>query len=125
MPFRRRLLMYAIGLVIGGALAWWSFGERLTNSAWTPRERIKLRVASTLVRSAPGAAAALEQRDLDLATVRGAVQAATVDLSRTRRSGDSLFYTLLAPMGADTVTLVVQVFGDHRRDSTATLIGLH
>ncbi|NUQ16482.1 MAG: hypothetical protein HUU33_14315, partial [Flavobacteriales bacterium] len=57
MTLSRRLLLFAVGLLIGGALAWWSFGERLTNAAWTPRERIKLRVAATLVRSTATAGA--------------------------------------------------------------------
>lgn len=122
MTLTRRLLLYAIGLLIGGGLAWWSFGERLTNAAWTPRERIKLRVAATLVRSTDRAGAALAAHGLDLAGVRQAVPHSEVLLPRTRRSGDSLFYTLRTPVGRDTLTLEVQVFEDHRRDSTATLV---
>ncbi|MCC6399687.1 MAG: hypothetical protein IT227_02910 [Flavobacteriales bacterium] len=122
MTLTRRLLLYAVGLLIGGGLAWWSFGERLTNAAWTPRERIKLRVAATLVRSTPEAGAGLQARGLDLDAVRRAIPRSEVLLPRTRRSGDSLFYTLRTPMDPDTLTLEVQVFEDHRRDSTATLV---
>ena len=70
MTLTRRLLLYAVGLLIGGGLAWWSFGERLTNAAWTPRERIKLRVAATLVRGTPESLAGLQARGLDLDAVR-------------------------------------------------------
>ncbi|MBL8009039.1 MAG: hypothetical protein JNJ64_00410 [Flavobacteriales bacterium] len=122
MTLTRRLLLYAVGLLIGGGLAWWSFGERLTNAAWTPRERIKLRVAATLVRGTPESLAGLQARGLDLDAVRRAIPRSEVLLPRTRRSGDSLFYTLRTPMDPDTLTLEVQVFEDHRRDSTATLV---
>ncbi|MBK7271594.1 MAG: hypothetical protein IPI07_19520 [Flavobacteriales bacterium] len=114
--------MYACRTFIGGAAAYFAFGDRLLNASWTPKERIKLRIAQTLTKATPSAAAALSAAGLTLEELRTSVPQAEVILAETRRSGDSLFYQLRAQPAAKPLLLTVQVFEDHRRDSSATLM---
>ncbi|MBP6391997.1 MAG: hypothetical protein KA175_13285 [Flavobacteriales bacterium] len=122
MDIKRRFALYGVGLLIGGAAAYFAFGDRLLNASWTPKERIKLRIAQTLTKATPSAAAALSATGLTLEELRTSVPQAEVILTETRRSGDSLFYQLRAQPAAKPLLLTVQVFEDHRRDSSATLM---
>lgn len=122
MNLSRRIVLFGMGLVIGGVSAYFIFGQRLMNAGWTPKERIKLRIAQTLTKATPAAAADLNAQRLTLETLRASVPQADVVLAETRRSGDSLFYQLQADAGSKPLLLTVQVFEDHRRDSTATLM---
>ncbi|MCB0787427.1 MAG: hypothetical protein KDB88_07095 [Flavobacteriales bacterium] len=121
MDLRRRIQLYLIGLVIGGALAYLFYGDRLTNAGWTPKERIKLRLGTTLVKASPVAASYLRDHGMPLDSVRLAMREAEVRLKDTRRSGDSLFYEVRVPLQGRPTSMTILVFEDHRRDSTATL----
>lgn len=124
MDLKRRLQLYLIGLVIGGTAAYFIFGERLTNSAWTPERKVKQRLRSTLVTASSGAMAQLAQWPADLATVRLSLDSADVDLGTTRRTDDSIFYAVSARVAGRPAQLTIGVLRDFDRDSTATLMDL-
>jgi hypothetical protein len=124
MDFGRRLRLFLFGLIIGSVLAWFFLGDRLTNTAWTPEARIKQRLTATLVKATPAAQAQLNAWPADLPTVRNAIPGSEVILSRTRRNGDSLFYSIDAEIGGRAAQLVVMVFEPYEIDSTATLLSL-
>lgn len=121
MDLKRRLQLYLVGLIIGGVAAYFFYGERLTTSAWTPQEKIKQRLRSTLIQAAPEAEVQLQERSIDLATVRAALNGASVDLKDTKRSGDSLYYAVDTKLQDRDVRLIVVGLRDFDRDSTATL----
>lgn len=125
MDLSRRLKLYLIGLVIGGVMAFAFYGERLTTSAWTPKERVKLRLSSTLLYATPEAEAAMRAWPCDLEAVRAAIPAAEVRLGETERRADSIFYALDAVVDGRPGRLVVLGHRDIDRDSTATLWRLH
>lgn len=122
MDLKRRLQLYLIGLIIGGVVAYFFYGERLTNSAWTPSEKIKQRLRSTLVKASPEAEQQLNARSLQLSDVRNSLKEANVELGNTKRSGDSLFYTVETKLHGREARLIVVGLRDFDRDSTATLI---
>jgi len=122
MDIKRRFALYGVGVLIGGAAAYFTFGNRLLNASWTPKERIKLRITQTLTKATPAAADALSAEGLTLEQLRSSVPQAEVILAETRRSGDSLFYQLRAQLSNKSLLLTVQVFEDHRKDSSATLM---
>lgn len=124
MDFSRRLRLYLFGLIIGGVLAWLFYGERLLNAGWTPEARIKKRIAATLMRTSDEGAEALRQRSISLADVKASIPDAEVILKETRRQGDSILYSLHASIKAEPTHLIVLVYEDYDRDSTATLIRL-
>ncbi|MBX2972898.1 MAG: hypothetical protein KF797_07340 [Flavobacteriales bacterium] len=121
MDLKRRLQLYLVGLIIGGVAAYFFYGERLTNSAWTPQEKIKQRLRSTLIQAAPEAEAQLQERSIDLATVRASLDKADVDLKDTKRTDDSLYYAVDTKLQGRDVRLIVVGLRDFDRDSTATL----
>ncbi|TXI75687.1 MAG: hypothetical protein E6Q44_16910 [Flavobacteriales bacterium] len=121
MDLKRRLQLYLVGLVIGGVAAYFFYGDRLTNAAWTPEEKIKQRLRSTLIQAAPEAQRALQERALQLADVRAAVDRATIDLGRTVRTSDTLYYAVDTDLKGENVRLIVVGLRDFDRDSTATL----
>lgn len=122
MEFGRRLKLYLFGLIIGGVLAWLLYGERLLNSGWTPEARIKERIAATLLRTSDEGAKAMRRRSISLADVKTSIPGAEVILKETRRKGDSIIYSLDATIRAEAARLVVLVYEDYDRDSTATLL---
>jgi hypothetical protein len=121
MDLKRRLKLYAIGLLIGGALSWVFFKQRLTNTAWMPEDRIKLRLESTLVKARPESEAQMAQWPTRIDSVRAAVKSGEVLFKETRRSGDSLYYSIHASVAGKPALLTVSVLRDYRSDSTATL----
>lgn len=121
MDLKRRLQLYLVGLIIGGIAAYFFYGERLTNSAWTPQEKIKQRLRSTLIKASPEAEADLQARTLDLGQVRASLDKATIDLKNTKRTEDSLYYAVDTELKDRKVRLIVVGLRDFDRDSTATL----
>ncbi len=122
--FRRRLLRYLIGVSIGLGLSFLFLGDRLGNMKWTPKARIKQRLEATLVRATPAATAAMQQRSITLEQVRASIPDAQVDMGATRRSADSIWYTLRAEPGGVPAQLVIVGLRNFDRDTTATLWSL-
>ncbi len=121
MDLKRRLQLYLVGLLIGGLLSWLFFKQRLTNTAWMPEDRIKLRLESTLTKARPQAAEQMAQWPTVIDSVRAAVKGGEVRFKETRRSGDSLYYSITATIAHRPALLTVAVLRDYRSDSTATL----
>ncbi len=121
MDLKRRLQLYLIGLILGGFMAWGFFGNRLSNTAWMPEDRIKLRLKSTLLKAHPTAEAQMAQWPTDLNAVRASIDSAEVLFNDTRRNGDSLYYSIQASVAGRKALLTVLALRDYRADSTATL----
>ncbi len=121
MDLTRRLQLYLVGLIIGGAVAYFIYGERLTNSAWTPEEKIKQRFRSTLIKATPEVELQLTGRGLQLGDVRAALDSASVDFSASRRTKDSIYYAVDTRLQGRDIRLTVVGLRDFDRDSTATL----
>lgn len=121
MDLKRRLQLYLVGLIIGGVAAYFFYGERLTNSAWTPQEKIKQRLRSTLIKTTPEAEGQLQSMAIDLGYVRSSLDKASVDLKATIRTDDSLYYAVDTKLQDQDVRLIVVGLRDFDRDSTATL----
>ena len=121
MDLKRRLQLYLVGLIIGGVAAYFFYGERLTNSAWTPQEKIKQRLRSTLIKAWPEAEQELNARAIDLGHVRAALDRASVSLQETKRTEDTLYYAVDTELKEQAVRLTVVGLRDFDRDSTATL----
>ena len=107
MDLKRRLQLYLVGLIIGGGAAYLMMGDRLTNSAWTPEEKVKQRLRSTLLRATADAERQLAVRALTLGDVRSSLDSASVDLSDTKRNGDSITYVLDTRLKGEDVRLSV------------------
>ena len=122
MDLKRRIQLYLVGLIIGGVVAYFFYGQRLTNSAWMPSEKIKQRLQSTLVKASPEAEQQLTARALQLSDVRTSLDAASVKTGDTKHSGDSLFYTVETILQGKPSRLIVVGLRDFDRDSTATLM---
>ena len=103
MDLQRRLTLYLFGLLIGGGMAYWIYGQRLTSGAWLPENKTKQRLESTLLRSTPAA-------DKDLATW-------PADL-------ESIYYALDGTVNGRDARFVIVGLRDFDRDSTATLWSL-
>lgn len=124
MDLQRRLTLYLLGLVIGGGLAYWFYGERLTTSAWLPEAKLKQRLRSTLVKATPAAQQAMEQQGLSIADIRVRMDSARIDLGASTRSADSIVYSVSAPFNGRQLRLRIATLRDFDRDSTATLVEL-
>lgn len=121
MDLKRRLQLYLIGLIIGGGAAYFMMGDRLTNGAWTPEQKIKQRLRSTLLSASPQAEQQLAQRAISLGDVRTSLDSASVQLSDTKHSGDSIYYTVDTRLKGQEARLTIVALRDFDRDSTATL----
>jgi hypothetical protein len=121
MPFRRRLLLYLFGVVIGLGLAWWFYGARLTSGAWLPEHKVKQRLRSTLIDARPLARAQLAAWPCSLADLRAAMDSADVDLPASRRTPDSIYYAVNARVRGRDAHLTIAVRRDFDTDSTAVL----
>lgn len=124
MDLQRRLTLYLFGLIIGGAAAYWFYGERLTSGAWMPEAKLKQRLASTLLKAAPSAQAQLDARSITLEQIRQRMDSARIDFSASRRGPDSLIYAVSAPFNGRELQLRISAMRDFDRDSTATLLEL-
>ncbi len=122
MDLRRRLTLYLFGLIIGGIAAYMMYGQRLTNGAWLPEQKVKLRLINTLVKATPAAQAELDARATDLQAVREALPKAEVRFGDSQRTDDSLIYAVDAIVGGQPTRLIIGALRDSDRDSTATLL---
>ena len=121
MPFRRRILLYLFGVVLGLGMAWWFFGGRLTSGAWLPEQRVLQRLRSTLIDARPAARDQMEAWPCLLSDLRAAMDGADVDLPGSRRTDDSIYYAVDARVKGRDARLVVAVLRDFDTDSTAVL----
>lgn len=124
MDFKRRLNLYLFGLVLGGILSYLIYGKRLTNTAWMPEARVKLRLHSTLLRTTPAAQTQLDGLHLTLATLRASLDSASVSFAQSRRTKDSLYYAVSGPVDGRMIAYTVATLRDYMVDSTATLIAV-
>lgn len=124
MDLGRRIKLYVFGVVLGGIVAWGIYGNRLSNTAWMPEERVKLRLRSTLIKATPNAEQELAQHGLDLAALRGALDSSTVDFKASRRTDDSLWYVVHARHDGVDYAYTCSALRDYVIDSTATLLEL-
>ncbi len=125
MTFKRRLLLFGFGLVLGCIVAWAFYGKRLENTDWMPNHRVKLRLQSTLVKATPVAEAQLEPMNLSLADLRKAVlDSCDINFSNSIRSKDSLVYYVYGTVKGQQVHYMAATLRDFRTDSTAALTGI-
>lgn len=124
MDLRRRLTLYLFGLIIGGGIAYWTYGERLTSGAWLPEAKVKSRLRSTLLKATPTAQLAMEAKDVDLEMLRASMDSARVDFGSSSRGKDSLIYAVRTRLRDRELMLRVSTMRDFDRDSTATLLEL-
>jgi hypothetical protein len=121
MSLQRRILLYALGLILGGFLAVRFYGDRLTNADWLPESRVKKRLSITLIDARPEARAQLQQWPAQLADLRRAMDGASIDIAASKRTPDSIYYRVHAAVNGRDALLVVAVLRDIDRDTTATL----
>lgn len=124
MTLGRRIRLFLIGIALGCVAAWFFFGERLTNSAWLPEDRIKLRLKTTLVKATPEGTADLAAWPTTLDSVRSSIARGEVILKETRRHGDSLTYTVDVVLAGRSARVQTVVLEDLRVDTLATLVAL-
>lgn len=124
MDLQRRLTLYLFGLLIGGGLAYWFYGQRLTTSAWLPDAKLKQRLRSTLVKTTPAAQRALAAEGVTLSDLRARMDSARIDLGASVRGADSIIYAVDAPFNGRRLQLRISALRDFDRDSTATLLEL-
>ena len=125
MTFTRRLTLFAFGTGLGCLLAWGIYGNRLNNTDWMPNYRVKLRLASTLIKATPEAEAQLAPLNLSLADLRKTViDSCDINFSDSQRSEDSLVYYVHGTVRGQQVQYMVSTFRDFRTDSTATLVSI-
>ncbi len=110
-----------IGIFLGGILAYRFYGDRLTNAGWLPEQKVKQRLASTLVAARPEARGALEGSGLQLSDLRTSMPNASVDLGKSRRTDDSIYYHVETDVQGGKAVMVIAVLRDFDRDTTATL----
>lgn len=122
MTFGRRLRLFMLGLGLGTLASFAIFGRSCTNTAWAPDARVRLRMKTTLIRATPQAQQALDALNLDLRTLRTAMDSLDVDFSRSRRTDDSLFYELSGPVNGRAMQLRIAALRDYAIDSTSTLL---
>lgn len=122
MDLKRRIKLFVIGLGMGTVAAYFIFGNRLGNTAWTPKARIKLRMRSTLVNATPEAHRSLDSLGLDLAALRGAMDSCEINFEQSRRTDDSLFYAMTAHVHGKNVSFTVAAMRNYEVDSTARLL---
>ncbi len=121
MPLRRRIFLYMIGVLIGGALAYSFYGERLVSAGWLPEQKIKQRLASTLIDARPPAREQLDGMQVQLADLRKMMPDASIDLKNSRRTDDSIYYRVDMTVADRPAEMIIAVLRDFDRDSTATL----
>jgi hypothetical protein len=122
MDLSRRIKLYVFGVVLGGIAAWLIYGKRLSNDAWTPESRVKLRLRTTLIRATPAAQDQLRTLGLDLSALRQALDSAEVDFKASRRTDDSLWYVVDTRADGHDYRYTCAALRDYVIDSTATVI---
>ena len=121
MDLKRRLQLYLVGLIIGGGMVYFIYGDRATNAAWTPESKLKQRLHSTLLQARPFAQDQLVDHALQLEEVRLAMPKASVDFGESRRTPDSIYYAVDATVKEKNFRFTIVGLRDFDRDSTATL----
>lgn len=124
MTLQRRLTLYLFGILLGSGVAYWFYGDRLTNSGWLPQEKIRQRLRSTLTNASPDAREAMAAWPVDLPAVRASMDSATIDLKASQRTDDSIHYVVYGHLAGRSVRYTVSVLRDFDRDTTATLRAL-
>lgn len=125
MTFTRRLTLFAFGTGLGCLIAWGIYGNRLNNTDWMPNYRVKLRLASTLIKATPEAEAQLVPLNLSLADLRNTViDSCDINFSDSQRSEDSLVYYVHGTVRGQQVQYMASTLRDFRTDSTATLVSI-
>ena len=121
MTLKRRIALYMVGILIGGGLAYMFYGERLTGADWLPDERVKKRLSATLIKSSPKARSQLQAWPAELSDLRQVMHEASIDLKGSRRTPDSIYYSVQAEVKGRQAQMVIVVLRDLDRDTTATL----
>lgn len=121
MSLQRRLTLYLFGLVIGGMMAYKYYGDRITNGKWLPENKVKQRLICTLIKASPEADQQLAQWSTDLNAVRLSLDTATLDLGASKRTPDSIYYSMRTTVAGRNAELTIAVLRDFDRDTTATL----
>lgn len=121
MDLQRRLMLYLFGLILGGGLAYWIYGERITNGAWLPEAKVKQRLRSTLLQATPQAQEQMAAWPVALDQVRLAMDSATLDLGKSVRTPDTIFYAIRTTVQGRAADLTIAVLRDFDSDTTATL----
>lgn len=121
MDLKQRIVLYSIGLIAGTILAYFFYGQRLTNAGWLPEQRIKQRLVATLIQARPHAQAQLDAWPSELRDVRQAIPSASVDIGGSKRTDDSIYYHVHAVVGGRDALLIVAVIRHPDKDTTATL----
>ena len=124
MDLQRRLTLYLFGLLLGGGMAYYIYGERLTSGAWLPEHKTKQRLQSTLLRTTPAADADLAAWPTDLEGVRTSIATASVSFKESIRRNDSIYYALDGTVNGRDARFVIVGLRDFDSDSTATLWSL-
>ncbi len=125
MSLQRRIFLYLIGIIIGGGLAYTFYGERLSSGAWLPEQKVKQRLASTLIDARPEAIVQLQAWPAELKDLRAAMPGASVDLKNSRRTDDSIYYKVNAEVNGTPAEMVIAVLREFDQDTTATLWEIH
>jgi hypothetical protein len=121
MSLQRRIMLYMAGILIGSLLAYKFYGERITTADWLPEQRVKQRLAATLIAARPPAREQLGQWPAELADVRRAMPQASVDFKASRRTPDSIYYSLETDVNGMPASLTIAVLRHFDNDTTATL----
>lgn len=124
MDLKRRLTLYFFGLLLGGGLSYWIYGNRITSGAWLPENKTKQRLVSTLIRATPDAELAMKAWGTDLEGVRVGIATASVSFKESIRRNDSIYYALDGEINAKPARFVIVGVRDFDSDSTATLWSL-
>ncbi len=121
MDLKRRLTLYAFGLLLGGGLSYYIYGKRLTSGAWLPENKTKQRLESTLLGATRAAEVDMEAWGTDLEGIRAGIATATVSFKESIRRNDSIYYALDGEINAKPARFVIVGLRDFDSDSTATL----
>lgn len=124
MDLTRRLTLYFFGLLIGGGLSYWIYGQRITSGAWLPENKTKQRLESTLLRATSDAQVSMQAWGTDLEGVRAGIASSTVLFKESIRRNDSIYYVLDGEINAKPARFVIVGLRDFDSDSTATLWSL-
>ena len=124
MTFGRRLRLYGIGILLGVILSYMFLGDRLSNTAWMPKDRVRERLHSTLISTSEKAADHLKSINLTIDDVRETMQSAEILLGESTRTDDSLHYRVKSTVKGHELDMVIAALRDFDSDSTATLISI-
>ena len=102
-------------------MAYKFYGDRVTNGKWLPENKVKQRLLSTLIGSSPEADQQLAAWSTDLNAVRLSLDSATLDLGASKRTPDSIYYSMRTTVAGRNADLTIAVLRDFDLDTTATL----